>query len=77
MARRKRKSSSKSSKKKRTLSAEQLEKMRIGREKAAERRRQAAVMARRTEELNGKVLPSEIPRGQYERMLDGVRNRNK
>lgn len=77
MARRKRKSSSKSSKKKRTLSAEQLEKMRIGREKAAERRRQAAVMARRTEELNGKGLPSEIPRGQYERMLDGVRNRNK
>lgn len=77
MARRKRKSSSKSSKKKRTLSAEQLEKMRIGREKAAERRRQAAVMARRTEELNGKGLPSEIPRGQYERMLDGVRNRNR
>lgn len=77
MARRKRKSSSKSSKNKRTLSAEQLEKMRIGREKAAERRRQAAVMARRTEELNGKGLPSEIPRGQYERMLDDVRNRNK
>lgn len=77
MARRKRKSSSKSSKKKRTLSAEQLEKMRIGREKAAERRRQAAVMVRRTEELNGKGLPSEIPRGQYERMLDDVRNRNK
>ena len=77
MARRKRKSSSKFSKKKRTLSAEQLEKMRIGREKAAERRRQAAVMARRTEELNGKGLPSEIPRGQYERMLDDVRNRNK
>lgn len=77
MARRKRKSSSKSSRKKRTLSAEQLEKMRIGREKAAERRRQAAVMARRTEELNGKGLPSEIPRGQYERMLDGVRNRNR
>lgn len=77
MARRKRKSSSKSSKKKRTLSAEQLEKMRIGREKAAERRRQAAVMARRTEELNGKGLPSEIPRGQYERMLDDVRNRNR
>lgn len=75
MARRKRKSSTK--KKKRTLSAEQLEKMRIGREKAAERRRQAAVMARRTEELNGKGLPSEIPRGQYERMLDDVRNRNK
>lgn len=77
MARRKRKSSSKSPKKKRTLSAEQLEKMRIGREKAAERRKQAAVMARRTEELNGKGLPSEIPRGQYERMLDDVRNRNK
>lgn len=77
MTRRKRKSSGKSSKKKRTLSAEQLEKMRIGREKAAERRRQAAVMARRTEELNGKGLPSEIPRGQYERMLDGVRNRNR
>lgn len=77
MARRKRKSSSKSSKKKRTLSAEQLEKMRIGREKAAERRKQAAVMARRTEELNGKGLPSEIPRGQYERMLDDVRNRNR
>ena len=77
MARRKRKSSSKPSKKKRTLSAEQLEKMRIGREKAAERRRQAAVMARRTEALNGKGLPSEIPRGQYERMLDDVRNRNK
>lgn len=77
MVRRKRKSSSKSSKKKRTLSAEQLEKMRIGREKAAERRKQVAVMARRTEELNGKGLPSEIPRGQYERMLDGVRNRNR
>ena len=77
MVRRKRKSSSKSSKKKRTLSAEQLEKMRIGREKAAERRKQAVVMARRTEELNGKGLPSEIPRGQYERMLDDVRNRNK
>lgn len=77
MVRRKRKSSSKSSKKKRTLSAEQLEKMRIGREKAAERRKQAAVMARRTEELNGKGLPSEIPRGQYERMLDDVRNRNR
>lgn len=77
MARRKRKSSSKSSKKKRTLSAEQLEKMRIGREKAAERRKQAAVMARRTEELNRKGLPSEISRGQYERMLDDVRNRNR
>lgn len=77
MARRKRKSSSKSSKKKCTLSAEQLEKMRIGREKAAERRKHAAVMARRTEELNGKGLPSEIPRGQYERMLDDVRNRNR
>lgn len=77
MARRKRKSSSKSSKKKRTLSAEQLEKMRIGREKAAERRKHAAVMAQRTEELNGKGLPSEIPRGQYECMLDDVRNRNK
>lgn len=74
MARRKRKSSAK---KKRTLSAEQLEKMRIGREKAAERRKQAAVMARRTEELNEKGLPSEIPRGHYERMLDGVRNRNR
>lgn len=77
MTRRKRKSSSKSLKKKRTLSAEQLEKMRIGREKAAERRKHAAVMARRTEELNGKGLPSEIPRGQYERMLDDVRNRNR
>jgi hypothetical protein len=74
MARRKRKSSAK---KKRTLSAEQLEKMRIGREKAAERRKQAAVMARRTEELNEKGLPSEIPRGHYERMLDGVRNRKR
>lgn len=74
MARRKRKSSAK---KKRTLSAEQLEKMRIGREKAAERRKKASVMARRTEELNEKGLPSEIPRGQYERMLDGVRNRNR
>jgi hypothetical protein len=77
MARRKRKSSSKSSKKKRTLSPEQLEKMRIGREKAAERRKKASVMARRTEELNEKGLPSEIPRGHYERMLDGVRNRKR
>lgn len=74
MARRKRKSSAK---KKRTLSAEQLEKMRIGREKAAERRKQAAVMARRTEELNEKGLPSEIPRGHYERMLDDLRNRKR
>jgi hypothetical protein len=74
MVRRKRKSSAK---KKRTLSAEQLEKMRIGREKAAERRKKASVMARRTEELNEKGLPSEIPRGQYERMLDGVRNRKR
>lgn len=74
MARRKRKSSAK---KKRTLSAEQLEKMRIGREKAAERRKQAAVMARRTEELNEKGLPSEISRGHYERMLDDVRNRKR
>lgn len=74
MARRKRKSSAK---KKRTLSAEQLERMRIGREKAAERRKQAAVMARRTEELNEKGLPSEIPRGHYERMLDDVRNRKR
>ena len=74
MARRKRKSSAK---KKRMLSAEQLEKMRIGREKAAERRKQAAVMARRTEELNEKGLPSEIPRGHYERMLDDVRNRKR
>lgn len=74
MARRKRKSSAK---KKRTLSPEQLEKMRIGREKAAERRKQAAVMARRTEELNEKGLPSEIPRGHYERMLDDVRNRKR
>lgn len=72
MARRKRKSS-----KKRTLSPEQLEKMRIGREKAAERRKKASVMARRTEELNEKGLPSEIPRGHYERMLDDVRNRNR
>ena len=72
MARRKRKSS-----KKRTLSPEQLEKMRLGREKAAERRKQAAVMARRTEELNEKGLPSEIPRGHYERMLDDVRNRKR
>lgn len=71
MARRKRKSSAK---KKRTLSPEQLEKMRIGREKAAERRKKASVMARRTEELNEKGLPSEIPRGHYERMLDDVRN---
>lgn len=74
MARRKRKSSAK---KKRTLSPEQLEKMRIGREKAAERRKKASVMARRTEELNEKGLPSEIPRGHYERMLDDVRNRNR
>ena len=74
MARRKRKSSAK---KKRTLSAEQLERMRIGREKAAERRKQAAVMARRTEELNEKGLSSEIPRGHYERMLDDVRNRKR
>lgn len=74
MARRKRKSLAK---KKRTLSPEQLEKMRIGREKAAERRKKASVMARRTEELNEKGLPSEIPRGHYERMLDDVRNRNR
>lgn len=72
MARRKRKSS-----KKRTLSPEQLEKMRIGREKAAERRKKASVMARRTKELNEKGFPSEIPRGHYERMLDDVRNRNR
>lgn len=74
MARRKRKSSAK---KKRTLSPEQLEKMRIGREKAAERRKKASVMARRTEELNEKGLPSEILRGHYERMLDDVRNRKR
>lgn len=74
MARRKRKSSAK---KKRTLSPEQLENMRIGREKAAERRKKASVMARRTEELNEKGLPSEIPRGHYERMLDDVRNRKR
>lgn len=74
MARRKRKSSAK---KKRALSPEQLEKMRIGREKAAERRKKASVMARRTEELNEKGLPSEIPRGHYERMLDDVRNRKR
>lgn len=75
MARR-RKKSRKSTGKKRTLTPEQLEKMRLGRERAKERRERAAEMERREQALLEKGLPSERPRGHYEKMLDQVRERH-
>lgn len=70
---RKRRRKSTTAKKKRTLSAEQLEKMRLGRERAAERRRLAAEAQTREKELDGRSMPHEMPRDKYGRMLDSVR----
>ena len=74
--RRKRRASKTTTHKKRTLTPEQLEKMRQGRERAAQRRAQVATMEKREKALDELGLPSEHPRGRYEKMLDDVRRRD-